>query len=37
MHDGTDMLLEGVLVKAYVDGQYTLTVPPRRPPARAAR
>ena len=36
MRGRTDLLLEGALVKAYVDGQYTLTVPPRRPPTGAS-
>ena len=36
MHGSGDLLVEGVLVKTYVDALYTSTVPPRRPPVLRA-
>jgi hypothetical protein len=32
MQSSGDLLVEGVLVKTYVDALFTGTVPPRRPP-----
>jgi hypothetical protein len=32
MQSSADLLVEGVLVKTFVDAQFTDTVPPRRPP-----